>query len=300
MKKRSGAGVVSFIASVVSMTLLMVTPTSAGFTDQATTSMTVKAGTVQYKIASESTGYTGPSYDGGAVFSGNTIFPGSTLSKEMSLTNNGEIAFTYMISDPFYPEPGVSSEALQADIFIDSVLAYSGPVASTMTANHVIEPGQTNKVRIDVRWPPTSKDTDFQSGNFAYRPSVRWTIGKSNIPLKTVSTNSSVVRISGNTGIWYPRNVSIESITHNEAWVNWRSADGFKEYTIEYSKNSDFSDSKSVTVPGYNTERTEYRDYPLSYLDPETTYYVHMQSVGTPVPGSWSPTKTFTTKAYVE
>lgn len=297
MKKRLLANAMSSIVLVLTLAMLMVTPTSAGFTDKATTNLEVKAGTVKFNLNAPSDGlYVTNANNSGSFLNTRDIVPGSTFSKEATLTNSGEVSFTYTIADRTINSPGLY-DVFQVDLYIDERLTYSGPLEIASIPNQVVEPGQSTTIKFVLRWLPTQEDTNYQSLYLRYNPSIVWTMGRSDRAIQSVresvSTGIPIV-----TGLWYPRDLAITNITEQDAEVNWRGFDGFDQYIIEYSENSDFSNSNNVKVPGKYYPKTETSWHMLNYLKPDTTYYVRMQSVGTPAPGSWSPTQSFKTLPY--
>lgn len=101
-------------------------------------------------------------------------------------------------------------------------------------------------------------------------------------------TSSNTVTADATAGQWIVPSVLFSAQDYRTATVSWSAVSGYTNYTLQWSKTSDFSTPNSTTVSGTS--------YVINNLEASTNYFFRVQAVGAPASG-WSPTTPATTLA---
>lgn len=101
------------------------------------------------------------------------------------------------------------------------------------------------------------------------------------------SASTSDVTVSA--GTWIVPSLTITPQNFSTANVQWRALSDFTDYTLQWSKTTNFASPNSAVVSG--------NSYTVSNLEGSTNYYFRIKAVGAPINSGWSSTFTMLTSA---
>lgn len=125
--------------------------TLAGFTDDAKSTVTVQAGTIDLTINAlkEIT-----------LDFGSTMKPGDSVTRNVTVKNTGTLPLNYSIKST--GTPGKLAEKLTASVKPGSAAASITTLKTVNTPNKVLQPGASETVAIIVSWTAGATDDSYQ------------------------------------------------------------------------------------------------------------------------------------------
>lgn len=125
--------------------------TIAGFTDNATSNVTVQAGTVDLTV---------DSLKAITLDFGSTMKPGDSVTKNVTVKNTGTLPLNYSIKAT--GTPGKLAEKLTASVKPGSAAASVSTLKTVNTPNKVLASGASETVAIIVSWTAGTTDDSYQ------------------------------------------------------------------------------------------------------------------------------------------
>lgn len=291
---------ITFILSLCILSVaLNSSSTTSAFSDTASINSTLKTGSV-------SLNYSGQDYERyffspsdrveSAVLDtaseGDWYPERPTITKDITVTNTGDLPCYYTLSS--YRSDGFTGvrldQAIHVKLSIDGNLIYEGSLYKFVTAKHLLNVGQSQKIEFVLSMESTDQD-DLYSG-LSLNSYMRIDTFLATKTMQSTGTETPI-SISGESKHWREKLYQKYGPSNTEVTLGITKVDNVHNSILEYSTNSDFSNSVKVSLSHENQTADYY--HVLKNLNPGTTYYARTKIESPEFGSGFSNVLVFTT-----
>lgn len=216
-----------------------------------------------------------------------------SITKEITVSNAGNIDYYYTLTS--YRDGNYVTaldHAIQARMSIDQELAYEGALYNIKTEKRIIKANESQKIKIVMTMESTEND-DLYSGSWI-RNYIKLDTFLPNKSMSYVTTEIPIA-IEAQSKIWRERIYTKNDTSNSEVYLEITKVNNVHNSVLEYSTNSDFTDSVTIPVSHSNEWELDVYKPTLANLIPGTTYYVRTQIENPEFGSGISDVFTFTT-----